>query len=191
MELNKAREIANELVEILRPYSEIINIAGSIRREKPEVKDIEIVCAPKILKQLTLFDCPQKYFNADCFISALKTIPGTKYHGQSKTGRNMRFELVQGINLDLYAVQKHDYYRQFACRTGSGDYSHKVLAYAWVRKGWVGTPDGLRKREECSKRGSTWKCYVPNPILPIVWQSEQEYFDWSEIKWIKPSERNV
>jgi len=59
--------------------------------------------------------------------------------------------LPSGINLDLFVPQRHDYYRQYATRTGSGDYSYKVIASAWVSKGWVGTPDGLHKREDCSE----------------------------------------
>lgn len=47
MQYEKAKKIADRLVEIFSPHCSIIHIAGSIRREKSEVKDIEIVCRPK------------------------------------------------------------------------------------------------------------------------------------------------
>ena len=189
MNLNQAQKIANELVEILRPHSKIINIAGSIRRGKPEVKDIEIVCAPKTVKQLTFFG-DGKCYNSEDFKAAVKKIPGTIVHG-SAGGRNARIALESGITLDLFMPQKHDYYRQYATRTGSGKYSHKVLALTWVRIGWVGTRDGLRRRSESSEYSNGWKCYKADPTLPPVWPSEEEFFEWLGLKWINPSDRNV
>lgn len=47
MKLDKALEIAERIKELLAPYSERIEIAGSIRRKKPEVKDVELVAIPK------------------------------------------------------------------------------------------------------------------------------------------------
>ncbi len=47
MQLDKALEIAEKTKELLAPYCERIEIAGSIRRKKPEVKDIELVAIPK------------------------------------------------------------------------------------------------------------------------------------------------
>ena len=43
MEYNKALEIAEKTKAQLAPYCERIEIAGSIRRKKPDVGDIEIV----------------------------------------------------------------------------------------------------------------------------------------------------
>lgn len=49
MLLENALAIAEGIVEALNPYCTIINIAGSCRRRKPEVKDIEIVALPKTI----------------------------------------------------------------------------------------------------------------------------------------------
>ncbi len=46
MELTKARAIAQGIVGTLGPYCERIEIAGSIRRGKAEVHDIDIVAIP-------------------------------------------------------------------------------------------------------------------------------------------------
>lgn len=47
MKLEHARILANEVVQLMAPYCERIEVAGSIRREAAEVKDIEVVCIPK------------------------------------------------------------------------------------------------------------------------------------------------
>ncbi len=45
--LETARRIAEQLVESMQPYCERVMIAGSIRRGKPEVKDIEVCAIPR------------------------------------------------------------------------------------------------------------------------------------------------
>jgi DNA polymerase/3'-5' exonuclease PolX len=47
MELERAQIIANQVKEKLEPYCERIETAGSIRRRRPWVKDIDLVCIPK------------------------------------------------------------------------------------------------------------------------------------------------
>jgi DNA polymerase/3'-5' exonuclease PolX len=43
MQIAKATAIAERIKAELAPYTERIEIAGSVRRRKPEVKDIELV----------------------------------------------------------------------------------------------------------------------------------------------------
>jgi len=43
MELEKAKVIADTVVKALAPYCERIMVAGSIRRQKPTVRDIDLV----------------------------------------------------------------------------------------------------------------------------------------------------
>lgn len=47
MKLAQALAIAEKVKALLAPHCERIEIAGSIRRKKPDVKDIEIVAIPK------------------------------------------------------------------------------------------------------------------------------------------------
>jgi DNA polymerase/3'-5' exonuclease PolX len=48
--LARAQVVAAEVATLLAPACERIEIAGSIRREKPEVGDVEIVCAPSVYR---------------------------------------------------------------------------------------------------------------------------------------------
>lgn len=47
MQYLEAKKIADDVLEQIRPHCFRAEIAGSIRRLKPEVKDIEIVAIPK------------------------------------------------------------------------------------------------------------------------------------------------
>jgi len=185
-----AKAIADDLIQILQPSCEIINIAGSIRRQKALVKDIEIVCVPKkIFFQTELFGKGIDLV-IPAFRKAIETVAEKTLKGNLE-GRYMQIQLKNNIVLDLFLPQLNDYYRQYAIRTGSGDYSKNMIATGWRKKGWCGTNDGLRREKDCYKSDATWKCYNPNPELPPVWQSEEEFFDWLGIKWINPSERNA
>ena len=55
MKLQQAREIAEGVKAKLAPHCERIEIAGSIRRGKPVVGDIEIVCVPHQVQAMDLF----------------------------------------------------------------------------------------------------------------------------------------
>lgn len=47
MNFTEALPLAQSLAQSMRPFCERVEIAGSIRRKKPSVKDIEIVAIPK------------------------------------------------------------------------------------------------------------------------------------------------
>jgi DNA polymerase/3'-5' exonuclease PolX len=52
MELKRAQEIASQVITKLAPYCERIEVAGSIRRRRPFVHDIDVVVIPTNQGQL-------------------------------------------------------------------------------------------------------------------------------------------
>jgi DNA polymerase/3'-5' exonuclease PolX len=190
--LSKARLIAEDLVKLLQPFCIRIDIAGSVRRGgKREVKDIEIVCAPQLIWVSTdLFGTDGKYVPIAAFADALQSV-ATRILKGKVTGRMLQLALPGEIKVDLFMPQPHDYYRQLAIRTGPAEYSHKVLAAAWVKKGWVGTEQGLRRRIECIETGGKWVCIHPHPELPPVWFSEPHLFAWLGLEYLHPSVRII
>jgi DNA polymerase/3'-5' exonuclease PolX len=177
MILSQAVKVAEKYRNLLSPWCEpgMCLVAGSVRREKPEVGDIELVCIPKTVHLIP-------------FVTTVNQWYGKR--GRA-TGRYTQRGLYEGIDLDLFMPQKSDFIRQFVIRTGSADYSAKVIASAWVRKGWRGTEDGLRLEKECNQRGKKWICTVSRPQLPPEWQIEQEFFDWLGVKFIEPKKREL
>lgn len=192
MTYSEARPIAELLVGELMEHCVpgMIHIAGSVRREKPECGDIEIVCLP----------LP---YDTGMFASGIATViePMEKVRGNLPCRYTQRIvkikhdrgfsmqSTVTRIVLDLFMPQEHDYFRQLAIRTGPAEYSGKVIASAWRRKGWVGTEDGLRLESECEKISDRWKCMVINPVLPPAWKSEEEFFAWLGVKYVDPKNR--
>jgi DNA polymerase/3'-5' exonuclease PolX len=103
MKLDKALPIAQRLVEHFNPFCERIEIAGSVRRRKPTVGDIEIVAIPKRITINDLFDSEVlQGYQTDDAVSFLMEDGG----GQLiKNGdRYKQIALPEEINLDLFLV---------------------------------------------------------------------------------------
>lgn len=197
MNYQKAKIIADRLVTILGPHCELINIAGSVRRNKPDVKDIELVLIPKrTFKPNDLFG-DGTYVVSAAFVSALEQVIKRVIKGNPE-GRYMQIDLKtnEQINLDLFMPDPVDYYRIYAIRTGSREYAQKVIAGGWLRKGWCGSDKhGLRRTVDCmsyqDKQGKLkWKCIRETGDKPPVWKSEEEFFQWLGVPFLKPSLRN-
>lgn len=173
--IDKALPIANRFLKLLQPHVEKAEIAGSIRRLNTMVGDIEIVCV-------------ESPFNA------LENTFHSKYPGMVVNGpRLKRFKYPKmNLQIELYITSAHDYGRILAIRTGSSAYSHHKLAVTWNRLGWCGTSDGLRRKKECEKKSSKWvlKPEITEPILPPVFNTEYDFYDFLKIPWIPPNQRN-
>lgn len=124
MKLEQALKTAEKVKALLTPHCERIEIAGSIRRKKPDVKDIEIVAIPKP-------------FDVGLFQSGIATIVNQwqKVKGELPCKYTQRI-LPEGIKLDLFFAERGNWGLIYAIRTGSADYSHKVLATEWVKRGY-------------------------------------------------------
>lgn len=196
MELSKAKNIALEVWNILKPHCDIIKIAGSIRREKPEVKDIEIVALPKMIAGKNLFGPTEKKRIGE-WRDAVYGL-GIVEKGNA-WGKYMQVHLAEhDINVDIFMPDDFDYWRQLAIRTGSADWVGRFIAGGWRKLGWCGGDAGLRLQSQCEgtegpDKKMHWKCIVPaaQQTLPPHWKSEQEFFDWLNLKWVEPKNRNV
>ena len=119
MRLEQARQIANNIKKILTPYCDRIEIAGSIRRGKPIVHDIDIV----------LIEKPE---SALIIPSLLATIGAITLNG-SKIKR-----LHYGdadINIDIYTATPASWSTLLLIRTGSKKNNIRLATIA-KRKGW-------------------------------------------------------
>lgn len=186
MEYKKAYPIAISVLKRLEPYCVKIDVAGSVRREKPEVKDVEVCCLPCLEHETDLFGTVLGTGRSKDFIKTVKSL-GIILKGKPEDGRYVQIDLLEGIVLDLFIPQPTDYIRQLIFRTGSADYSHKVIAVACLRKGWCGTSDGMRLVTECSKTllpggKHKWICRSKNPTLPPVFEDEYHFFKFFNLE---------
>ena len=105
MKLDQAQEIAEKVKEELAPHCFRIEIAGSIRRRKSEVKDIEIVAIPKP-------------FEVGLFQSGIATVVNQwqKVKGELPCKYTQRI-LSEGIKLDLFFAERGNWGLIYAIRS--------------------------------------------------------------------------
>jgi DNA polymerase (family 10) len=160
-----ANEIAEAVLEQLRPHCKRIQIAGSIRRMKENVGDIEIVAIPLPYSTGMFEDGLAKIVNQ------WEKVKGELEYGKSKYTQRI---LPEGIKLDLFFAEEDNWGYTLALRTGSADYSHKMLASGWSRRGFK------------SIDGYLWKDGERYEV-----KEERELFDIVGIPYIEPEKRNL
>lgn len=164
IDLKSATEKAGKVVEILAPFCARIEIAGSIRRRRPEVGDIDLVIEPKPGKR--------RYIRDRC----LSWHPAIIEDGQI----NLLFK-VKGIQIDLFFADEpgRDLFAEpgnfgslFICRTGSKDFN------IWLCN-------------RATAMGLHWNPYrgVVQKGKIIASQTEEAVFKALGLDWIKPEER--
>jgi DNA polymerase/3'-5' exonuclease PolX len=162
--LAEACAIADDVITQLSPHCSKLQIAGSIRRRRHTIGDIEIVCLPHAYEASPLFP------------TGIATVVNQweKIKGELPCRYTQRL-LPCGMKLDLFMPDPRGYGPQVAIRTGSADWCKKVLAPAWVRAGFR-SKDGLLRREDGS-------------VVPV--HNERALFDLIGLKWVKPEDREV
>lgn len=136
MKYEDALQIAERIKQELEPHCERIQIAGSIRRKKSEVKDIEIVAIPK----------PYKVGLLKSGI-ALIIDKWRKVKGELPCKYTQRI-LPDGIKLDLFFAIGENFGLILAIRTGSAEFSHHVLANGWVKAGYTSIDGMITKNNQ-------------------------------------------
>jgi DNA polymerase/3'-5' exonuclease PolX len=175
MQLSTAIEIGDRIKARLSPYCDRIEIAGSIRRRKPEVGDIEIVAIPRIVAcGCDLFGEPT--FNRDPGFAVEVVGCGRPMKGDPRVAKYIRFETRSIdepiIKVDLFTATLNNWGLILAIRTGSADFSHRVLACGWVRCGYH------------SVNGMLTKNGVPVPV-----REERDLFEMAGVEWREPQAR--
>jgi DNA polymerase/3'-5' exonuclease PolX len=141
MKLKDAQLIAKDLLEKASPLCERIEIAGSIRRKKPDVKDIEIVAIPKWTESRDPSDLfgerkpriNQLWLNLSFRIDVVWIKPGTSEivpWDVKPDGKYWRGLLPEGIKLDLFIASQENFGAIYLIRTGSAEFSAAVMAHA-------------------------------------------------------------
>lgn len=180
LKLADARLVIDELVELLRPACERIEIAGSVRRNKPEVHDAEVVIIPTP-DLLPLTDDLIQYGTAQYAL-----------YGEKRTkrwGSNYRGLLFKGIKCELFMTMEDSWGYQYWLRTGPGDANTYIMrwlglphvkapvrfqgGYGWYSRNWT-------------HNGKGWVA-VDKQRLRIA--SEEDLFAVLGLPFIPPSER--
>ncbi len=121
MKLQKANQLASEVVALLKDHTKRIEIAGSTRRKKPEVGDIEVVAEPidtsfHGLIELLVND------------GILKRGEPNKAGAKAPFGKKYYRLIYKEEQLDLFVVLPPANWNViFLIRTGSADFTHQYM----------------------------------------------------------------
>lgn len=160
MNLEEASKLADEIVEELKSACERIEVAGSIRRKKPDgIKDVEIVAVPryrykeKVVNgdlfsptkvegyQENLLDLRMRYNMLEA--CAKQTImPNCPWDYGDKRGPKQNISApfseryysvkYKGAKVDLFVVMPPaEFGPIFTIRTGSKDFTHWLVSQGW------------------------------------------------------------
>jgi len=115
MLLEHGQTLASEVCRKLQPYCKRIEVAGSIRRKKEFVRDIDIVLIPS------------DPWNLNFEIASLGRVP--------VKGSKVQRVYYKGAQVDLYITSEETWATLFLIRTGSKENNIRLCAAA-QKKGW-------------------------------------------------------
>lgn len=162
--LAEALNIATSIVAELGPYCEQIEIAGSIRRQRSTIGDVEIVCLPHPYEPAPLL--------RSGIALALEDWPAVKGFLPCRYTQRKH---PSGMTVDVFMPDPRGFGLQLAIRTGSAAWSHQVLARAWVRAGY--RSEGGLLRDMAGR-----VVYTPD---------ERTLFQLIGLPWVEPRDREV
>ena len=132
MELKKAQALASEIKALLEPHCEKLTVAGSIRRQRPEVRDIDIVLVAK------------DWWEVNSLLMRLGKV--------RMSGRKLaRVTMDGGVQLDIYYATPETFATLLLIRTGSKENNVRLCSLA-KKRGWRLCADGSGLFDERGQR---------------------------------------
>jgi DNA polymerase/3'-5' exonuclease PolX len=144
MPIDEARAVAGDLASVLELACVRIEIAGSIRRRKPVVHDIEIVAIPLVVERAVSGLLLPETYPADLLEERIdelladdlapldaRQVENHRADGtidvQEKLGRSFKALTWHGIPVDLFITDAVRWGCIFALRTGPGDWNIRLV----------------------------------------------------------------
>jgi DNA polymerase/3'-5' exonuclease PolX len=179
----EAKAVAAELLRWLDPACERLVVAGSLRREKPTVSDVEILYNAKIEKRrdpVDMFSSIAVHL-ADEVIATMESV-GVLERRKNTIGREtfgplnklMRHQ-ASGIPVDLFCEPSlDDWWRSLVIRTGPKELNVRLITTA-------------------AKRGIRVHAYGTSLTdvrgAPITCESEEQFFAICGARYLQPKDR--
>lgn len=142
-----ALAVAKELCDALRPLPARLIVAGSLRRRKDEVGDVEILFVPLFVNTHPhdLFAPPRLASRVDHRLLLMLDV-GTLKKRPNKAGgfawgekNKLAVHAATGIPVDLFTATEENWFNYLVCRTGPAE-SNVRIASAALAKGWEWNP---------------------------------------------------
>jgi DNA polymerase/3'-5' exonuclease PolX len=185
-----ALAVVRELLAELKPACEKIVVAGSLRRRKEAVGDIEFVYIPRMVQVAD----PEDFFGKKITVNAVDQLlarwiaEGTIGRRLSKLGRTMwgpqnKFAVhcASEIPVDFFATDHARFYNMLVCRTG-GAATNVAICEGAQKWGWKWEPYDEGFVRKPSSAG-------PEYHDVRVVHSERDVFSFAGLPYLEPWER--
>jgi DNA polymerase/3'-5' exonuclease PolX len=176
MDLGIAAPLADRIVQHVSSAMERVSVAGSIRRQKSVVGDIEVVGIPGDRERLISL-------LRDIGMHIKPGVPGEVPWEPKVDAKYMRVRLNEGINLDLFLATPDNWGCLYMMRTGSGAGPDGNAFNGFV-------PGVFGRWKKVSGGGRMVGCLPTTPdgvSLPVA--EEQDLFDLVGMDFVPPEER--
>jgi DNA polymerase (family 10) len=167
MELMRAKIIADEIIKKIAPYCERVEIAGSIRRHRPFVHDVDLVVIPG---------------NQGKFLMAMQELGKIK----SGAGKLINLVVANGVSVDIYIATPETWATLLLIRTGSKESNVRLCSLA-RQKGMKLHADG-RGLEKCLA-GQGYEL-DNSTTSKIICDTEESIFQTLGLPYLPPEKRN-
>lgn len=175
MDLEHARQIASEMVSHLSPACTRIEVAGSVRRGKAEVHDIDLVLVPR--PGLDLWKQPTYEWTEVDSVLGLLEVKGRMFQVKGGDRYRQLHVLPEGLHLELWLVLPPAQWGViFTLRTGPAEFGHWLVT---KRSQGGALPSYLAVREGAVYNGDK---LIPTP-------EEADFFRELNLKWTEPAQR--
>src|SRR3990170_321583 len=194
MELQQARALADALAEALRPGCERISVAGSVRRGKFEVHDLEIVAIPRseFVSTGNLFG-EMSELEIDHFEPTLRDVlDGGRWMFDHLLKRNgPRYKRLRetrtGMCCDVFLATPAGWGGALAIRTGPAEFSQALVTLALRQGKHVAGGYLIHSHSKlgagCPK-GSNCPLIIPTP-------EETDFLAALGLPWCEPRDRTA
>lgn len=137
-----ALAVAQELIDTAEGFCDRIEIAGSLRRCREEVGDIEILYVPAVVPDESDLFAPPTPVDVGGVLLGL----GLVRQRPNKLGRftwgeriKLATHIESGIPVDLFATEEESWANYLVCRTGPRELNEEIATRA-KRMGWKWEP---------------------------------------------------
>lgn len=174
-----AMEVAESLVELLQPICERIEIAGSLRRRKAMVGDVEILYISESESRPDgLFDRIDVNLADEALLALIDAgvidyrlnVKGSRMWGDAN---KFAVHRETGIPVDFFRTSEAAWHNYLVCRTGPG-------------------ASNIRIAEAAAKRGLKWHPYgvgFTKGRETLVIRSERQVFETVGLPYLEPEAR--
>jgi DNA polymerase/3'-5' exonuclease PolX len=176
----EAMAVAKELQAMIAPACKRICIAGSLRRMKPEVGDIELLFVPVMserpdgLFDSRIVDVCNEVVEGLLADGVLAKRPNVNGHFTWGERNKLAIHVASGIPLDLFATTEYNWYVSLVIRTGSKE-TNLALAMGAQKK------NASLRAYGC---GVTWANGETTPAT-----SEEHVFEMCGVPYKQPQHR--